>query len=135
MIKWSENFSVSHEGIDNQHKELIAIMEELVFIISTEDYNYINIVEIIGKLENYIKVHFDYEEKLMLQYSYPYLEEHTRLHNELRYRIQTTNVFDLEKPNDFYTETLTYLVGWLSNHIMKVDKRLGKFLVEVGEEQ
>jgi hemerythrin len=134
MIKWSENFSVSHAEIDNQHKELIAIIEELVTIISTEDYSYINIVEIVSRLENYIKVHFDYEEKLMLQYSYPYIEEHTKLHNDLRYRIHTTNVFDLETPQDFYGDTLNYLVGWLSNHIMQVDKKLGLFMKEMNVE-
>jgi len=133
MITWSDEFSVSHIEIDNQHKKLILIIEELVSIIHLKDYNYINIVDIVNKLENYIKVHFEFEENLMIKYSYPYLEIHTKEHNELRYKIQNTLVFELEFPDEFYTETLIYLVDWLTNHIMKVDKQLGEFLSDAGK--
>ncbi|MHB8131152.1 MAG: bacteriohemerythrin [Mobilitalea sp.] len=133
LISWSDEFSVSHKGIDNQHKELIAIIEELVSIIHLKNYNYINLVNIVNKLENYIKVHFEYEEKLMIKYSYPYVEIHTKEHNELRYKIRNTKVFEVESMDAFYTDTLIYLVDWLTNHIMHVDKQLGKFLSEAGE--
>jgi hemerythrin len=133
MMMWNDSFSVSNTEIDNQHKQLIGIIEDLALIFHNKDYSYVNIVEIVSRLENYIKVHFDYEENLMVKYSYPHIEHHTKEHNELRYRIQNTRVFDMQNPDGFYSETLTYLFDWLTNHIMQVDKNLGNFLSELGE--
>lgn len=128
MIKWNEKFSVNHEEIDNQHKKLIDIIEEVAFIIHSKDFNFVNIVEIVSKLEDYIKIHFEYEEGLMLKHQYPYIELHTKEHNEMRVKIHDIKVFDLEKPNEFYSDTLLYLMDWLLKHIMQMDHQLGKFL-------
>jgi hemerythrin len=130
MINWNESFSVNNNEIDNQHKKLILIIEELVSIVHTREYNFIKITEIVDHLEDYIKEHFEYEENLMVQYSYPYLEFHVKEHNELRYRIHNIKVFDVNRFAEFYTEILIYLVDWLTSHIMQVDKQLGNFLIE-----
>ncbi|MDF2542934.1 MAG: Hemerythrin [Herbinix sp.] len=133
MMMWNDSFSVSNDEIDNQHKQLIEIIEELAIVIHNKDYSYANIIEIIGRLEDYIKVHFEYEENLMLKYSYPNIEHHTKEHNELRYKMQNMSVFDYNKPDIFYSETLTYLFDWLTKHIMQVDKQLGKYVLELSK--
>jgi len=133
MINWNESFSVNNKEIDNQHKKLISIIEELVLIVHTKDYNFIKIKEIVDHLEDYIKEHFEYEENLMVQYSYPHLEFHVKEHNELRYRIHNIKVFDVNQFDEFYSDILIYLVDWLTSHIMQIDKQLGKFLIEVGQ--
>ncbi|MDF2941937.1 MAG: hemerythrin domain modulated adenylate/guanylate cyclase [Herbinix sp.] len=135
MINWNDNFSVNNTEIDDQHKELISIIEEVVLVVHTKDYNFIKITEIVAKLEEYIKVHLEYEENLMVKYSYPFLEFHVKDHNELRYRTQNIKVFDVNKLDEFYTDTLIYLVDWLTRHIMQVDKQLGEFLLEIDVKQ
>lgn len=131
MIKWSDKYSVCHTGIDDQHKELIAIIQEVSLAIRKKDNSYTDIVDVIHKLENYIKVHFGYEENLMLEINYPDLEIHTKEHNELRYKIRNISVFDIEKPTEFHEEMLQYLMDWLINHIMQVDKKLGNYILEM----
>lgn len=130
MIKWTANFSVNHEEIDEQHKELIHIIEECVVLTRTEDNDLYKNAELLSKLDDYVKKHLEYEEKLMKRYLYPEIDSHVAQHNELRSKLEETNMFDINNSRRFYQEMLLYLVDWLSNHIMQTDKKLGLFLAK-----
>ena len=128
MIQWSDAYSVGYATIDEQHKELIAIMNEVSQMIEEHDLSYFNIVEIITRLEDYIKLHFEYEESLMLKYDYTDIEAHASQHNHLRYKVFNTTIFEINTPQDFYTDTLAELTDWLMNHILLSDKKLADFI-------
>jgi hemerythrin-like metal-binding protein len=130
MIKWDDSYSVHYDGIDEQHKILISIIQEVETAINAESYSFKGLIEVLNRLEEYIKVHFSYEEALMTKFDYPEKEQHFTEHNELRFKILSTNLDYIEKSKDFYTETYTYLFNWLINHIMKIDKKLALFLTE-----
>lgn len=130
MVKWDDSYSVHYDGIDEQHKILISIIQEVENAINAESYSFKGLIEILNRLEDYIKVHFSYEEGLMTKYDYPEKTNHFTEHNELRYKILSTNLDYIEKSKDFYTESYTYLYNWLINHIMKTDKKLASFLIE-----
>jgi hemerythrin len=132
MIEWKPEFSVNNDEMDEQHKVLVGMLDDIDRMIQSEDFNYINLVNIVEGLEKYIRVHFDYEEDLMFRLSYPYITEHTREHNVFRDKLQNTYVLDIEKPKEFYYEMSDYLLNWLSGHILKVDRQLGSFLTERG---
>lgn len=129
MIAWSDRFSVYNSGIDGQHKVLFEIMNELAELLKAEDYSFQSIYEVIVKLDNYIREHFSYEEMLMTKNEYPEMEAHVFEHDKLRERIENINVFNIAGHKEFYDETLTYLVEWLSTHIVQTDKKLGEFLM------
>ena len=128
MIKWSESFSVKHTGIDEQHKKMIEIIQEVVYLVSEEDTEFEHLLELVNQLDNYVKEHLNYEEALMKQYSYPKEAEHIIQHNELRSKMENLNIFDVENITDLYKEMLSYLISWLSTHIMQTDKEFGEFL-------
>lgn len=129
MIKWMDSYSVSHKEIDDQHKELIDILREVEKTIKKEDFSYLNLVHLIDRLEGYVRLHFDYEEDLMLKTTYPHIMEHTNEHNAFRYKLQKTYVLDIEKPKEFYYEMSDYLSNWLTDHILHVDQQLGSYLL------
>lgn len=129
MIEWKTEFSVNNDEIDEQHKVLIGMLGDMERIIQSEDFNYINLVNTVEGLENYVRVHFDYEEELMVRHSYPRIMEHTREHNVFRDKLQNTYVLDIKQPREFYCEMFDYLLNWLSGHILKVDRELGGFLM------
>ena len=129
MIEWKTEFSVNNDEIDEQHKVLIGMLGDMERIIQSEDFNYINLVNTVEGLENYVRVHFDYEEELMVRHSYPRIMEHTREHNVFRDKLQNTYVLDIKQPREFYCEMFDYLLNWLSGHILKVDMELGGFLM------
>lgn len=129
MIEWKTEFSVNNDEIDEQHKVLIGMLGDMERIIQSQEFNYINLVNTVEGLENYVRVHFDYEEELMVRHSYPRIMEHTREHNVFRDKLQNTYVLDIKQPREFYCEMFDYLLNWLSGHILKVDRELGGFLM------
>lgn len=132
MITWDPSYSVNYDGIDDQHRILISIIQEVETAINPQAYSFKNLIEIINKLEDYIREHFSYEEALMDKYHYPDVKNHMIEHSELRYRIQSTSYDNIGTSKEFYTETYQYLYHWLINHIMKTDKKLGSYLAEAG---
>lgn len=128
MIRWNNNFSVGHQGIDEQHKKLIDIIEEIAFIIGKKDVGLTNLLDVLNELDDYVREHFGYEEGLMKKYSYPDAEAHIRQHDELRNKLEELNIFDIDKPEQFFNDLLVYLVDWLSHHIMNTDKKLGAYI-------
>lgn len=130
MITWKTDYSVDFDGIDEQHKTLISIIQEVEASINTQTYSFKNLIEVVNKLEKYINVHLTYEENLMAKFEYPDAERHRSGHNELRYKINSINYDYIEESKDFYLDTFKYLSNWLVNHILIADKRLGTFLSE-----
>jgi len=130
MIEWLSNFSVNNQEIDKQHTELFQIMFEIEEAVNNKDIDYVNLVNVVNRMEHYVNKHFDYEEQLMIKYNYPQISEHIRAHNAFRDKIRNTYVFDIQKPLDFYHEMAEYLMQWLKSHILKVDMVLGKYLLE-----
>lgn len=116
MIKWdNDTFSVGHKEIDEQHKFLINIINELTENI---DQNNIN-NKIIDKLFEYMKFHFLTEEKYFLKYNYVDTNKHIKEHNTfVNYIIKIYN----EKNVD-YLELLSFLQGWLITHIKNSDMK------------
>ena len=127
-MEWSENFSVGKQEIDDQHKELFRILNDIDAVIRKEEFSYLNLANIVSELEKYVKYHFDYEENLMYKRAYPGISEHTTAHNTFRDKLQNTYILDIQKPVQFYYDMSDYLVKWLTEHIMQADKRLGEYL-------
>ncbi len=130
MLEWDVVYSVGNQEIDEQHKVWIRILNEIEEIIHRKEFNYLNMLQIVEKLEKFVKFHFEYEENLMIEHSYPQIMEHTNAHNVFRDKLQNTYVLEIEKPKEFYNEMSDYLMKWLADHIMKADKQLGVYLKE-----
>ncbi len=128
MTNWSINFSVSVKEIDDQHKVLISIINEATELIRTDDCTFNTMYEMVTKMDRYVVEHFQFEEKLMFENSYPELEEHVRQHNQFRYDMEKFNIFDVKQPKNFIEDALVYLMDWLTKHIMSTDKRFGNYI-------
>jgi len=128
MLKWSDNFSVGHLGIDEQHMELINIINDLVMYISEKNTEFSHLLDLVAKLDDYVAEHFKYEETLMAQNSYPEMEDHIAQHDGLRKKLEDLNIFSVDNTLEFYKGLLEELIDWLSKHIMLTDKKLGAYL-------
>lgn len=130
MIQWNEKISVNHNGIDEQHKKLIDIIEQISLLSGNKGHDFSQLLEVINELDSYIEEHFKYEEDLMSKYNYIEMNEHVKQHNQLREKMEGINIFEVEKTEEFYKELLASLVDWLLRHIMQTDKKLGAFLLK-----
>jgi hemerythrin-like metal-binding protein len=134
MITWKDEYSVKFEGIDEQHKTLISIIQEVEAEINSQKYSFKDLIDVVNKLDNYTMDHLTYEEKLIKKYGYAASEKHLVEHNELRYKIQSINYDNIGDSKEFFIDTYTYLYHWLINHIAKTDRALGAFLVSKAAE-
>lgn len=128
MLHWNNSFSVLIDSIDEQHKKLISIIQNLGDVLCVGNINILDISGILSELDEYARVHFSYEEELMKKYNYPDSENHFNQHNALRSKLDGINIFDVEDYGTFLNDTLIFLVDWLKNHIIGTDKKLGLYL-------
>ena len=114
-IQWSESISVNNSEIDNQHKNLIQLTNNLISN-SNAKVNSEIIGETLQKLLKYIKEHFKDEEELLEKCNYPKLEEHKKEHKKFVKKIVGFCNDVLIGKSAVTEEMIYFLVDWLLNH-------------------
>ncbi|MFQ3573331.1 MAG: bacteriohemerythrin [Thermodesulfovibrionales bacterium] len=131
FIQWSDVFSVNIRDIDEQHKQLFKLVNELFAAWKGNKPQ-----EVVGKaldgLIQYTATHFKTEEEYFKKYNYPETSSHIEIHNALvKQALDLKQKFDAGKL-DINMEVMNFLKNWLNNHILRVDKRYGPYLREKG---
>jgi hemerythrin-like metal-binding protein len=122
FFKWSPDYSVNIKTIDDQHQELVNILNRLfIGVAMCEDDQFI--AGILDALKNYTQTHFELEERLMQQAKYKDIEAHKLEHKKLIGQLdQLCKKHALEGKSIQY-EMLDFLKAWLQDHILGVDKK------------
>lgn len=127
-LLWNSTLETGISRIDEQHKELVAKISELLEMAKNPVINGLKIKNLIGFLENYVKTHFATEEAFMKVKNYPGMTAHMKEHQFF------TSEF-LKLKDEFSRNGITLevklklnklLVDWLINHISKIDKKLSE---------
>lgn len=128
-IAWSRILSVGVDEIDDDHKRLIAIFNELNrAVASGESAEYRA-----ATLDELIKCtawHFSHEERLMLKHDYPARAGHQAAHEELLGAARALQDRLAKSDAQVAEEEIVYLERWLTEHILTVDLKLGGFLAQ-----
>jgi hemerythrin len=136
MLQWKDSYSVNVQVIDDQHKQLFAIAGKLMDLIkssSEEEDRYEEIREVLNELKNYTEYHFDYEEQLLRRNGYDIVDDHKVQHEEFIGKLSDLQKQDIYiKQKNAMMNILTFLIDWISEHIVKEDIMYGKFLNEKG---
>jgi len=131
MIAWDDAYSVDIQEIDEQHKCLIEIMNELYTAMANKS-NRDLIGDVLDKLVDYTKVHFAVEETLMRIFHYEEYEEHKAIHDKIVNRVLEFQGKFRAGDDKVGMELLMFLKDWLFDHINKVDKRYTKAFHKAG---
>lgn len=126
LFVWSSDYSVKHAHIDNQHKELFRLADDLHAAMMRGAAKAV-MSETLRKLIDYTRSHFREEEGMMLRAGYPQYSSHKAEHDSL-----TAQVLDLQRDYDagriaVTIDTMRFLRAWLEKHIMVTDQKLGSF--------
>ena len=130
FIDWSEEEDIKIKIIDEQHKSIALLINELHETLgSKRNFLEKNLVE---RLVKKLREHFDTEENLMKEYKFPYFISHKMEHDRFLNKIQ--NFYSgLEAGNEKVNlELLNSIKRWLFNHLEINDRKCGKFFVEQG---
>lgn len=122
-IKWTNSFAVGIETLDNHHKKLFDIINELHEAMMTgKSQN--KMKELITKLKEYTLFHFNEEEKVLAKAGYEELKDQKQAHKEFIEKILSIEkkiIDDQRAPVSI--ETSIYLNRWLQDHIKGKDKK------------
>ncbi|MFZ5981389.1 MAG: bacteriohemerythrin [Candidatus Zixiibacteriota bacterium] len=133
LINWDENFSIHNEKIDNQHKRLIAIINQLHDAIVNGNAKDV-LGNIISDLYDYAKVHFSSEEALFEKYNYSKIEEHKKSHRILCLSVERyQDMFYKNKLS--VNEFANFMANWLIDHLMVEDREFGQTLKKIEQTQ
>ena len=130
-IAWDEKYSVNIEVIDEQHKHLFQVLENLFDGMGKGKTREILGVTL-GELVQYAVEHFATEEIFMTQYDFPGYVEHKAEHEAFKLKVAAFQKDFKAGKAMLSAELIDFLTGWLDHHILFVDKEFGPFLNEKG---
>jgi hemerythrin len=123
---WRDTFSINVAQMDSHHKRLInvanAIMEHL-----QEGADRDSLDNAFDALVDYTRYHFTAEEKLMVLYSYPGVQGHSKSHGDLILQVSEYQKRMLSGDVPEKAGFLHFFESWL-RHIVDDDRKYGAFL-------
>ena len=119
-IVWDKDrFETGIDVIDGQHKRIVGYLNDLEIAIERKDRAAVG--GVLEELVDYTQSHFAFEESLMKEAGYKFLEMHKKVH-ELFIRRVSDFTLRFAKGEDIAGEVHVMLVRWLSNHIANEDR-------------
>jgi len=123
-VKWSEDFACGIKIVDDQHKGLLDLINDMFSHASgndEEEQEYFK--QVVEKAVDYVRTHFATEEKIMKQTQFVGFDEHKKAH-------ETFIVTVLDKAREFQKERkinlgefTTFLKEWVLTHVAIMDKQ------------
>lgn len=122
LIKWNEDLKTGIPSIDDQHHNLIKLINKLHSGLMKGD-SYEIFGEVLTQLLDYTNYHFQYEEKLFAQIKYEYEEEHKRHHENLVKKVMKFQYRYKSGDITLTMDVIQFLKSWLLEHIQVEDKK------------
>ncbi|MBW5390349.1 bacteriohemerythrin [Brachyspira hampsonii] len=133
-IVWEDKYKVGYKRIDDQHLELIEIINDLHDCMdnrnSKDEVLKEEFKRALRKTVDYVAYHFSCEEKIMHAIKYNKIIEHSSYHREFTQTIYNYVISYESGSLDAINNLVQYLKDWFLNHILVTDK---KFIKEVKE--
>ncbi len=131
LMTWDDSFSVGVKRIDDQHKKLVGMINDL-----NEAMRQGKGKDVIGKiitgLVEYTVTHFSLEERLFTQVGYADAPAHKKTHEAFVAKV-TKFKKDFESGRiAMSVEVMNFLSDWLKTHIKGTDKQYSSLFIEKG---
>jgi len=131
-VVWSNSYSMGIKIIDDQHKGLLNFVNDL-FDHSTgndvDERTYFK--EVIQKAVQYIKEHFQTEEKLMIATKFPGYAAHKKIHDEFTLTV-VKSVKDFDAGKRLVLEKFAYfLKDWVLTHVGVEDVQYAQYFRKI----
>jgi len=129
IVTWDEKYSTGIGLIDEQHKELIKVINELYqACLGGDETIGIAFKETMTRMVDYVRFHFGAEQKILEQLKYPLYMEHKKEHDEMVKNILlAAKDFNEGKqfvPNHF----VRTLRDWVLSHIALSDTKYAIYI-------
>ena len=131
LINWNDSFSVNVSKIDQQHKKLVTMINELSDAMKQGKGKDV-LGQIVNDLIGYTATHFKTEESYFDQFGYPETDRHKQEHAAFVERVSDFKEGFEKGRLALSVEVMNFLSDWLQNHIKGTDKKYSQFFNEKG---
>ena len=132
LVKWAPAFSCGLKLIDDQHKELVKLVNDMFSHVSgneAEEHTYFN--KVIQEAVKYVKIHFATEEKIMIATKFEGYIDHKRAHDKFVITV-AENIKDYQAGKRLTLSSFTrYLKDWVLSHIAVMDKQYFEYFKKI----
>jgi hemerythrin-like metal-binding protein len=126
LINWEESYSVGVKELDDQHKKMFELINELYEAIkASKDKTFMS--EILGELLDYGKYHLDTEEKYFNETEYPGKESHKIIHKA--YRDKIDEFYENKEDTLLSYKIIDFLEDWWLDHVTSIDKGYKEYVI------
>ncbi len=123
LIVWSEKLSIGVPSVDDQHKKLVVLINQLHDGMMAGKGKEV-LGGVLKGLADYTRTHFKYEEDVFAKTGYPGAAAHKREHADLLQRvIEIQQKYNVAGPGVLTIEVMNFLKDWLTKHIQGSDMR------------
>lgn len=121
-LEWEEKYSVGVLEIDNQHKKLFEVINEIMDVIGGH-FEQEKVNQLINKLLEYKKFHFATEKKYFKEFNYEGAAEHVLEHQKFGEKLASLQEKYKDDLVNFSFALIEFLEDWLINHLMNEDQK------------
>ena len=117
FIRWSEDLSVGVPALDQDHRRLIELLNEILHAVAAGAGRAV-LAKLVGDLVEGTRGHFEREERLLREMGFPDIDHHHEEHGRL--------MIDIAEMIDRLTDADDdgahhFLRHWLTDHIVTYD--------------
>jgi len=127
LIVWDSNLDTGIDVIDNQHKRIVEYINKLD--VAREAHSKEEVGRVLNELVDYTLSHFTFEESLMEEAGYPFINAHKKVHQLFVKRVGNY-IQRFKMGEDIAEELLNTLKAWLINHIRNDDNDYSQIVKE-----
>ena len=131
FLEWKDEYSVGIDSIDQDHKKLINLINQLQTAINFstgEEFER----EALDAALDYTKHHFAFEEKMLSDNGYPEYDAHKAEHQKMIDKVDQLMTNYSSVPHDTLLDAHAFLKNWLIHHINGTDQKYSAFICDKG---
>lgn len=133
IFPWDVNFDTGIDLIDEQHKKLVDILNELALHLANRSKPKA-LQDIFDQLSDYANYHFKCEEEIWNKHLQgdDWLTSHEATHDSfLKSVTELQNNAEGRPLEDVINDAVSFLTHWLAYHILDTDKRMAKVVLGI----
>ena len=130
-MTWKDSIEIGIPEIDRQHKEICGMLDDF-YNACIQGKGDEEVLRLLDFLKKYTFEHFNDEEALQLQLSYPHLKKHKQQHDRFRKRMADIRqeISDWGVTTDTVKTVNRMMTNWLIHHIMGCDADIKNYFNE-----
>lgn len=120
-IIWDDQqFDVGHPLLNQQHRQLITLINEMIEVVHQQSSSESNLVYLYQRFYKLFDAHLEREEQLLRDSDYPLYDAHKEEHDRYLDTVTEFIIDGFEQP-ETEKKLMRFLASWWNEHILEHD--------------